>query len=161
VQGAYTASDFSGAGPMSQPAILTRFKSFYADLVRTEWAQIDDIYTSDICFCDPIHCVKGLPDLHNYIAELCESLTTCRFEYLDEVVMDGTAYIKWNMTYAHPSIKGGKILTLRGVTQIEFNDSGIYYHEDIYDMGAMLYEHIPVLGSGVRWIKHRLNKAAA
>jgi len=159
VQRPYTGEDFSGAGPMSQPAIVTQFKTFYANLARKEWAQMDNMYTSDICFRDPVHCVKGLPNLHKYIVDLCEKLTVCRFDYLDEVVMDGTAYIKWDMTYAHPSIKGGKALILRGVTQIEFNDNGIYYHEDIYDMGAMLYEHIPVLGSGVRWIKHRLNRS--
>jgi len=161
LQQAYTSKDFSGAGPMSQPTIIEQFKTFYANLDRKEWAHMDDIYTSDICFCDPVHCVKGLPNLHNYMVELCGNLSACRFDYLDEVVVDGTAYIKWDMTYAHPSIKGGKALTLRGVTQIEFDESGIYYHEDIYDMGAMLYEHIPLLGSGVRWVKHRLNRSAA
>ena len=151
---------FFRSRPMSQPAILTQFKTFYANLARKEWAQMDNIYTADIHFCDPIHCVKGLPNLHKYIVELCANLSTCRFDYLDEVVMDGTAYVKWDMTYAHPSIKGGKMLTLRGITQIEFDERGIYYHEDIYDMGAMLYEHIPVLGSGVRCVKHRLSSAA-
>ena len=32
----------------------------------------------------------------------------------------------------------------------------VYYQQDQYDLGAMIYEHIPVIGPVVRFLKRRL-----
>jgi hypothetical protein len=34
----------------------------------------------------------------------------------------------------------------------------IYYHRDYFDMGAMLYEHLPLLGRIIQRLKHRLGQ---
>jgi len=34
----------------------------------------------------------------------------------------------------------------------------VIYHRDYFDMGAFVYENIPVLGSVVRYTKKRLSK---
>lgn len=38
-------------------------------------------------------------------------------------------------------------------------DSRITHHEDFYDMGAMIYQHVPVLGWAVKKINSRLVSA--
>ena len=38
---------------------------------------------------------------------------------------------------------------------LKFTDK-VYYHEDCYDLGALLYEQVPVLGFATRTLKHRL-----
>ena len=144
----------------SHSPIITLFKRFYADLTRQEWSELERFYAPDICFRDPVHKLKGVEALRAYLEALCGNLTGCRFDYLDENVQDGTAYIKWDMTYSHPRVRGGAPVTVRGMSQLEFDSRGIYYHEDVYDMGAMLYEHVPILGTGVRWLRHRLGNAA-
>jgi hypothetical protein len=78
------------------------------------------------------------------------------FTYLDEHVSDHTATITWVMRFSHGSLKGGKPIDVRGVTLIHFTDR-IFCHEDFYDLGAMLYSHIPVLGSLIRYINRRLS----
>ena len=45
------------------------------------------------------------------------------------------------MHYAHRKIAKGKALSLAGATQIKFTHT-ISYHEDFYDLGAMVYQHI-------------------
>ncbi len=150
---------------MNTEMVIERFKSFYSNLIQAaaddqEWAELDAIYTQDIYFCDPVHSVEGRQSLHHYMLDMCENLQECRFVYLDEVILDGTAYIKWDMYFRHPKL-GGKSIQVRGVSQIEFNEKGIYFHEDSYDMGAMLYENVPLLGGGVRWLKKRLVQASA
>jgi hypothetical protein len=62
----------------------------------------------------------------------------------------------WQMTFSHPRLRRGKALKVRGMTLIRFTDR-IYYHEDFYDLGAMLYQHIPLLGTAVRHINRRLS----
>ncbi|WHI49643.1 hypothetical protein P3339_14310 [Microbulbifer sp. MLAF003] len=40
---------------------------------------------------------------------------------------------------------------------VRFSDK-VFYHEDFYDMGAMVYEQVPLLGSLIRKIKSRLGQ---
>lgn len=146
---------------MQDTQIIDRLKQFYLHILDTEWAELDSIYTENVIFTDPIHRVEGREGLYRYFDDLCKSLSTCRFEFLDQVILPGKAYLKWDMHFSHPKFGSRKIITVRGVTQVQFTDRGIYYHEDIYDMGALIYENIPLFGGGVRWLKQRLAKAAS
>jgi hypothetical protein len=89
------------------------------------------------------------------MANLCANITECRFEYLDEAASEKSAYIKWIMNFRHPKF-GNRLISVRGVSHIQFNQQGIYFHEDFYDMGAMVYEQVPILGKIVVWIKKQL-----
>ncbi|MCT7655735.1 hypothetical protein MBH78_16005 [Oceanimonas sp. NS1] len=55
-----------------------------------------------------------------------------------------------------PRLNGGRPVTVPGVSHLCFADS-IYYHRDFFDLGAMLYEQLPLLGKGIRALKRRLN----
>jgi len=145
---------------MPNPELIERFKLFYQQMLATEWAELDTIYVKDISFCDPIHSIDGREALYRYFDDLCESVVGCRFDFLDQVILPGKAYLKWDMHFSHPRFGLSKTITVRGVTQLQYNESGIYYHEDIYDMGALIYENIPLFGGGIRWLKQRLAKAA-
>ncbi|GAB1256801.1 nuclear transport factor 2 family protein [Aurantivibrio plasticivorans] len=136
--------------------MFSEFKQFYTHFSDHELGKLDVIYAKDVVFTDPIHSIKGRAALHHYFADLCENVEECRFEFLDELVLDNAAYIKWDMHFSHPKIQKGHPLTLRGVTQLQFGKDGISYHEDFYDMGAMLYEHVPVIGRCIRWLKRNL-----
>jgi len=141
---------------LDRSAVLNRFKMFYSDLTRSELAELDGIYAEHVVFRDPIHQVDGRAALFHYIEDLCSNIQSCQFKYLDEMISNGNAYIKWDMIFRHPKLDGGRVVTVRGVSQLSFDESGIYFHEDFYDLGAMLYEHVPVFGFGVRWLKRRL-----
>lgn len=135
--------------------LLETLKRSYADMRKMDLAAIDRIYASDIIFRDPITMLRGLPALQDYLAATTSSVTECRFEYLDELYSDSTAYLKWNMHFRHPRLAGGELLTVRGISQLQFNER-IYFHEDSYDVGQILYEHVPVLGGVNRWLKTRM-----
>jgi hypothetical protein len=64
------------------------------------------------------------------------------------------------MTYEHKALNRGKAITIEGHSLIKGNDDGVYYHKDYLDMGAMVYEHIPILGRLVKAIKLRMQHAA-
>lgn len=142
----------------SQQTLIDRFKTFYLDIKHVPLADIGDVYSSDILFKDPVQEVRGLEKLHAYMSDLCLSVQSGRFEYLDQIVGENKAYIKWNMHFKHPKL-GNQVLTVRGMSQIQF-DERIYYHEDVYDLGSMLYEHIPLMGRAVKGLKKRLATAS-
>lgn len=118
--------------------------------------QLAAIYAPEVTFRDPVHTLHGLPALTAYFAGLGKNLNTCRFEFVDELVTPQQVHITWNMRFSHRSIAGGREQCLRGMTLIRISDNRIVYHEDCYDVGAMLYEHLPLLGRAVQAIKARL-----
>jgi hypothetical protein len=138
---------------MTNP-VLDRFKDNFKDLTKTDWSQLDKIYADNILFKDPVHEVNGLVAVEDYFSNMSAGLIECRFEYLDQVTSDSTAYLKWVMHFKHPRL-GKDVIDVRGVTHVCFNEK-IEYHEDFYDMGAMLYEKLPIVGVITRWLKSRL-----
>ena len=134
--------------------LLEGFKDHFKDLQQADWSLLGELYADDIVFKDPVHELRGLVILEDYFTALCADLVECRFEYLDQVVSDNSAYIKWIMHFRHPRL-GKDTIAVRGVSNLIWSDK-IHFHEDFYDMGAMLYERLPVLGNVTRWLRLRL-----
>lgn len=139
------------------PAPVAAFKHYYQTFDQQSLDDLDGIYSQDVTFTDPVHVIQGRDKLKTYFKSMCGKLTACRFEFIDETIQDGTAFFKWQMHYRHPSIQKNASLQLVGASAIKFSDK-IDSHEDFYDMGAMLYEHIALLGSAIRVIKSRISK---
>ncbi|MCG6889730.1 MAG: nuclear transport factor 2 family protein [Gammaproteobacteria bacterium] len=134
--------------------LVERFKSYFKILHESDLSQLRDIYAEQILFKDPVHEIRGLVELEDYFTSLCADLSDCRFEYLDEMVSDRAAYVKWMMHFKHPRL-GNRLISVRGVSHLKLGDK-IEYHEDFYDMGAMLYEQLPLIGNVTRWLRLRL-----
>ena len=137
---------------MSQ--VVEQFKDFYQQLDRLPVRQFELIYDDGLVFRDPVHEIRGASELLSYLEGLCANMGQCQFEYLDQLLGDDKAYIKWNMHFSHPRL-GERVHTVRGASHIQFNER-IHYHEDMYDMGQLVYEHLPVLGTATRWVKRRM-----
>jgi hypothetical protein len=134
--------------------LVERFKAYFKNLHESDLSQLRDIYAEQIVFKDPVHELRGLVELEDYFTSMCADLSDCRFEYLDEMVSDHAAYVKWMMHFKHPRL-GNRLISVRGVSHLQLGDK-IEYHEDFYDMGAMLYEQLPVIGKVTRWLRLRL-----
>ena len=135
-------------------SLVERLKSFYRELHAADLSKLHSIYAVNVNFRDPVHKIQGLVDLEDYFEALCLDLTDCRFEFLDELLSGNSAYIKWIMHFRHPKL-GNRLISVRGVSHLKFSNR-IEYQEDFYDMGAMLYEQLPLLGNVTRWLRHRL-----
>ncbi|WNO08460.1 nuclear transport factor 2 family protein [Teredinibacter sp. KSP-S5-2] len=134
--------------------LVEQFKAYFQDLRKSDLSQLEDLYERHIIFKDPIHKIEGLVPLQDYMHNLCTNLTECRFEYLDILEGQDCAYIKWIMHFRHPKL-GNRLISLRGMSHIQFQEK-IVFHEDVYDMGAMIYEQLPLLGRIIRWLRQRL-----
>lgn len=142
---------------MLHPDPIDAFKQFYRQFDKQSLDALDEIYSENVTFSDPVHRVQGLDTLKQYFESMCGNLTQCRFDFIDEVRGMNNACFKWEMHYSHPSLKSNSPLKLMGATFIEYSDK-IDVHEDFYDMGAMLYEHLPLIGSAIRLVKSRIQK---
>ncbi|WGP00059.1 nuclear transport factor 2 family protein [Saccharophagus degradans] len=133
----------------------------YCEFDHANLDALGDIYHRNIVFVDPVHRLKGLDDLVSYFKSTMQGTSECAFSF-SSPILDGTnACLEWQMHYRHPKLKGGDRLTLDGVSRVQIAgeqgaDMRIIYQRDYYDLGAMLYEHIPVLGRVVGSLKNRL-----
>jgi hypothetical protein len=226
---------------------VERFKSLANRLSYETLHFLDDLYTEDIVFIDPVGEFRGLPAVRDYYARLYEGVKTISFAFEDEVrgggrslrathsadatakpeadaggveesnpvtpkidVHPGDAVLFWTMRMEHKRFRKGETVALPGCSHLKFKSipprseipstsqaapspepqspSGssrageppsssdpagahesssqaetpptaqikICYHRDYYDLGALLYERIPILGSLIRSIKARL-----
>ena len=144
---------------MPNPA--EHFLSTYKKLDRNSLDLLNSIYTSDIVFEDPIHLIKGLNNLHHYFEKMYENIIEINFEFHNTVSQHDNACIQWTMRFRHPKLARRRTIGVEGASFIRFSWSQpelVEYHRDYFDLGAMLYEHIPVIGSGIRFLKHKISQ---
>ncbi|MGM0631851.1 MAG: nuclear transport factor 2 family protein [Pseudomonadota bacterium] len=136
-------------------ALLRDFKDFYSS-GKPDMDALARLYTEDVEFCDPVHTLHGRLALRRYLCDLYANATSVRFEYTEEHVTEDGASIAWWMRMVHPRLARGQEIQVRGMTMVRFSDR-IFYQEDFYDLGHLLYQHIPLLGRIIRYINGRLS----
>jgi hypothetical protein len=137
---------------------LQNFIAVYSKLSTDNLLSLKKIYHPDIEFVDPLHRVQGLAALLDYFTHLYQQLQSC--DFVIEHLLEGEreAAIYWTMTFRHQQLKGAQPISIQGHSHIRAQDNKVIYHRDYLDVGAMLYEHIPLLGGIVRSIKRRATK---
>ena len=139
--------------------LIEEFCSIYRDLTKISSSDLQRIYTKNVEFIDPITTHHGLDEVQAYFANLKEVAASCEFTIIDVISCSNnqagiTHVLNWEMKLVLK--KPHKCVFLSGTTQLKQNDDGFYYHRDFYDLGEMVYEHIPVLGWCVKAIKRKL-----
>ncbi|SFA94054.1 nuclear transport factor 2 family protein [Azotobacter beijerinckii] len=135
---------------------LRRFAADFARLDGHSLDRLDTLYSADILFRDPLHELRGLPALRGYFAGLYADLRELRFDVQGfDQVRDGEGYLRWTLSYRHPRLGGGAPIRVEGCSHLLWRDK-VYRHRDYFDAGALLYEHIPLLGTMIAWLKRRL-----
>ena len=62
----------------------------------------------------------------------------------------------WTLVFVHPRLNYGQRVEVEGTSLFKIADSKITYQRDYYDMGAMLYENLPLIGPFIKLIRRRL-----
>ena len=134
-----------------------QFANIFASLDRHNLHRVSEIYAPDVHFTDPLHDVHGLPAMEDYFGELYANIEDLESEFHQcQLVTEGQGLLRWTMTYRHPRLAGGRPVKVDGCSCIFFRDERVYRHIDYFDAGALIYEHVPLLGSVIRWLKGRL-----
>jgi hypothetical protein len=150
------ASEMNSVSANLRSSLIKDLKDFYRDPRVANLDGIDRLYTQDVEFHDPVHSIHGRLALKNYLKTLYTDNPDIQFTYLDDLISENSATITWQMRFSHKRLNKGRAIDLKGVTLIRFTDR-IYFHEDYYDLGAMLYQHIPVIGFLIRLVNRRLS----
>lgn len=138
---------------------MDRFLTLYQKLDAGNLETLQDVYREDIRFVDPAHEIKGLEELTIYFHHLYQGVDHIEFDFSPPLVTEGRGSVRWEMKFSHRRLARGKTLAVEGVSYIEYDEQGkVFFHRDYFDLGQMLYEHVPLLGRLVLYIKKRLGK---
>lgn len=67
--------------------------------------------------------------------------------------------VLWKMIMIAKKLNKGKPVTVEGDSHIRFGgaEGKAVYHRDYFDVGAMVYEHVPIVGGLTRYVKKKLH----
>ncbi len=136
--------------------IIDELTAFYREFNTASLSKIKAIYDEDARFSDPIHEIQGIESIERYFSSVMAGVTTCRFDFDRVTEMEGQAFLQWRMRFLHPRLAKHEIC-VKGISVIEFKEK-VIAHVDYYDVGEMLYEHIPLVGRVIRRLKRRLSE---
>ncbi|RLV61614.1 nuclear transport factor 2 family protein [Parashewanella curva] len=142
----------------SNPIWLNNIVELYQTLTKQELNKILDVYHEDVVFRDPIHRVVGVDELHEYFQTMYKNTTSCEFDIYETFFDKRNAALYWKMTFINPKINRGNPILVEGHSLIRGQGDKVIYHRDYYDVGEMVYEHVPLLGFMVRKLKRFIGK---
>jgi limonene-1,2-epoxide hydrolase len=138
-------------------SIIEHFSRFYTDLASMQVSELSKIYSQNVIFIDPIAEHTGLASVELYFSKLLKNAKFCEFEIHDKKPFEGSGYaVSWTMKFTSTRINKGRPVQVNGLTILEIEDDMIVFHRDYYDLGQMVYEHVPLLGRIIKKIKRSL-----
>ena len=137
--------------------VIDRFEYLYSNFDKQAVSSLAEVYGEDILFVDPITEHRGLAAVEAYFNNLITRTTYCKCTIINKLTSEQNVVVTWKMQFSHPAIKSGSMVEVDGVSQLTVSQNKVVYHRDFYDMGQMIYEHIPLLGKVVKKIKKRMS----
>jgi len=128
----------------------------YKSLDVSSLGQLQSLYSEDVYFEDPSHAFQGRPALMRYFESMFENVDSCQFKFHQSINNGSDIFLSWTMLLRHKRLLKGEVIRVEGSSYLKTRNGSIYCQRDYFDMGAMVYEHIPVLRTVVRFIKQRL-----
>lgn len=140
----------------SQSAAMERFANFYSnvtpDSVRT---QIGTVYAEAIFFNDTLKTLRTRSALESYFVKTAEHASAMRVTVIDVARSGANYYVRWTMEVRFKGASDS-VFTI-GISQLRFNEQGlIVFHQDFWDSTSGFFEHLPVLGGILGWIKSKI-----
>ncbi|MEP2650950.1 MAG: nuclear transport factor 2 family protein [Paraglaciecola sp.] len=140
------------------PNKIDNFVAAYQNINKDNLALLKDIYHQDVVFIDPLHKVEKITELEQYFSHLYSNVQSITFKIDESLEIADKGFLYWTMVYSHPSLNGGADINVMGHSRLEFKGNLVIFHQDYVDTNAMIFEHIPVVGKLIKYLKKRASE---
>jgi len=144
----------------SSDPLGARAVAFFEKLSVHSLENVDSFYAEDVRFEDPMVSFAGRDRMRAYYAHIYRNDPTLRWEF-PEVIGEPpsrTRALVWVMHMEVDGLNGGRPIAVPGVSRLVFDaDDCCVYHRDYFDMGAFVYENVPVLRGIIGFVKKKLH----
>jgi len=119
--------------------------------------QIAETYAEKIYFNDTLVTIHDRQNLLRYLKHTQQQLDSIKFEVLSVQDNGKDAYARWLMQTRFRTMGQDYNIQSIGISHLRFNaDNKIILHQDYWDSMQGFYQHLPIIGGILRWIKNGL-----
>ena len=120
--------------------------------------QIAETYAEIIYFNDTLVTIHDRQNLLQYLKNTQQQIDSIKFEVLSVQDNGKDAYVRWLMQTRYKVIGQDIDSQSIGISHLRFNgDNKIILHQDYWDSMQGFYQHLPIIGGVLRWIKNGLS----
>lgn len=131
---------------------------FFEELSRDTLDRVDDFYAEDCRFEDPMVSLRGRERMRAYYASIYRNDPQLRWEFPECIVDGHSLALAWTMHMRVDGLNGGNPIAVPGISRLRFDaDERCLHHRDYFDMGAFVYENVPVLGRVIGLVKKKIH----
>ena len=136
---------------------LQPFVAIFEQLDRNQLERrINDAYAEKLYFNDTLVTLRSRKDLVDYLHQTEERASYVKTTILDVARSGENFYVRWLLEMEFEVLGSSKVSRSVGISHLKFNTAGkITLHQDFWDSGTGFYEHMPVLGGLIAWVKTR------
>jgi len=119
--------------------------------------QIKETYAEKIYFNDTFVTIHDRLSLMHYLKHTQQQLDSIHFKVLSVQDIGKDSYVRWQMQTRFKAIGQDIDAQSIGISHLRFNaDNKIIMHQDYWDSMQGFYQHLPIIGGILRWIKNGL-----
>ena len=135
------------------------FRNFFSDMtVERVRAETGRVYAENAILHDTLKTHTGLPAIQAYFEKTAARAKGVRVEILNIIRESPDYYVVWSMDITWSAFaKKGQTTRSFGISHLRFNRDGkVTLHHDFWDSATGFFEHLPLVGSLIRFIKGRV-----
>jgi Uncharacterized conserved protein (DUF2358) len=119
--------------------------------------QIAQTYADKLFFNDTIVTLHNRQDLLKYLQHTQQQLDSMSFEVLSVQEKGHDLLVRWTMHTRFTVMGQRRSIQSIGMSHLRFNSEGkIILHQDYWDSMQGFYQHLPIIGGILQWIKNGL-----
>lgn len=143
------------SGTPVEQAWETAFIDTYGDFTGPRFGErLRRLYAEELFFNDTLHSIHERTALVDYLQRTSERLDDMTLTILDSSRQGDDLYLRWIMKTDFRLAFRDIEAETAGMTHLRFNEQGkVVLHQDFWDSRQGVFEHIPVVGGLLRWIR--------
>jgi hypothetical protein len=120
--------------------------------------QVAETYAEKIYFNDTLVTIHNRQNLLQYLKQTQQQLDSIKLEVLSVHDYGKDSYVRWLMQTRFNAIGQDIDIQSIGISHLRFNaDNKIILHQDYWDSMQGFYQHLPIVGGVLQWIKNGLH----
>ena len=136
---------------MTDPA--TRYKTYLEALSPQTLKRLSDHVVPTVRFKDPFNDVTGIDPMERIFKDMFDNVENVKFT-VHQVMSNGDRCL---MEWRFEGRLRGKAWAFEGTSSLIFADDGrVQSHIDYWDAAGDFYQHLPLIGPVIRWLKRRV-----
>lgn len=130
---------------------------FFHQLNSQSMHLVDKFYSKNATLVDPLGSVTGSENIKKYYAYQYKHIDSLTWKTEPEIVSGKTQILVWTMNLKTKALNSGNEFSVDGISKFRFNEQGqVEFHQDYFDVGAFIYERLPILKNAISFIKGRM-----